>query len=266
MPTANIAANQCPYLGPPLDFVYLYIHSQANGEELRFSIRSVFKNYLGPARIWVIGDKPEWYSGLHVSLPRIVCRGDRARLDRAHKFYHIATRVPDINDRFIAMQDDIYLVNPVSFFDLNRRWINDKPLTPESVANWNPKQGYAKQKKSTALKLFKNGIHYVSDYSTHTPKFYFKEDLKSVIDEYELLHTPLVCTILFDNAIRRCDPPFPIQLYRVRLKSSDHSAENLLEACKTKIFLNHLEQSWTDETRKALQTLFPEPSICETTS
>jgi hypothetical protein len=221
------------------------------------------KNYLGQARIWIVGDKPDWYCGLHVPLPRIVCSGDRARLDRAHKFYHIATQTPEINERFVAMQDDVYLINPVSCFDLNRRWINDKPLTPEMVENWDPKHGYAKQKKSTALKLFENGIRYVSDYSTHTPKYYFKDDLKAVIDHYDLLRTPLVCTILFDNAIQRCDPPFPIQPYRVRLKSIDHSAEDLLALCQSKIFLNHLEQSWTPETERALTTLFPEPSIVE---
>lgn len=257
------AANLCSYLGPPLDFVYLYINSGTGGDELRFSIRSVFKNYLGPARIWVVGDKPDWYEGLHIPLPRIDETPGRSRLDRAKKFYHIATQSPEINDRFVAMQDDIYLTNPVTYYDLNRRWVNGNPLTPEKVLGWEPNQGYLQQKKLTALKLFTHGIHYVSDYSTHTPKFYFKDDLRRVIEQYDALKLPLVCTILFDNAIERIDRPFPIQPYRVRLTTKDHSAESLLKACEKKIFLNHLNKSWTDETRKALKSMFYDKSPVE---
>ena len=257
------AANCCPFLGPPLDFVYLYVEGPARGDELRYSIRSVFKNYLGPARIWVVGDKPDWYTGLHIPLKRMRKQPGRARLDRAKKFYHIATEVSEIQDRFVAMQDDIYLVSPVSYYDLNRRWINGTPLTPEKIARWHPRDGYQKQKKNTAIKLYEKGVEYVSDYSTHTPKFYYKEDLARVIDTFDALKEPLVCTILYDNAIQRVDRPFPIQPFRVRLKSKSHSAENLMIQCKGKLFLNHLDSSWTDETRLALETMFPSKSIAE---
>ncbi len=261
--TKTEAANRCPFLGPPLDFVYLYIHSAADGEELRFSIRSVFKNYLGPARIWVVGDKPDWYSGLHVPLKRFRKKSGQARLDRARKFYHIATQAPEISDRFVAMQDDIYFVNPVTYYDLNRRWVNGRPLTPEKVATWNPRHLYLKQKLNTACRLFERGIYYVSDYSTHAPKFYFKDDLQSVIEEYDALNEPLVCTILFDNAIERQDLPFPIQPWRVRLKRNDHGADQILQLCKRKIFLNHIDSSWSNQTRNALETLFNQKSKVE---
>ena len=257
------AANGCPFLGPPLDFVYLYIHGPARGDELKFSIRSVFKNYLGPARVWLVGDKPDWYTGLHVPLERVKKRKGRSRLDRANKFYHIATQAPEINERFVAMQDDIYFTNPVTYFDLNRRWVNGRPLTPERVANWNPTNAYLKQKKQTAIRLFENGVRYVSDYSTHTPKFYFKDDIERIIDNYNLLNEPLVCTILFDNAIERVDAPFPIQPFRVRLKTKKHSKQELLRLCKDKIFLNHLDQSWSSETREALEFMFPNKSEVE---
>lgn len=262
-PTRIEAANCCPFLGPPLDFVYLYIHSAAAGEELRYSIRSVLKNYLGPARIWVVGDKPEWYQGLYVPLRRIRKKRGQARLDRANKFHHIATAVPEINDRFVAMQDDIYFVNPVSYYDLNRRWVNGPPLTPEKIATWNPKHGYLKQQVATARALHDRGINYVSNYSTHTPKFYFKDDLARVIDGYEALTRPLVCTILFDNAIERIDNPFPIQPFRYRLKSQDHSTEEVLFRCRDKLFLNHLNESWTAATEKAVQVMFPGPTKIE---
>ncbi len=260
---STTAANRNPFLGPPLDFVYLYIHSQEGGEELRFSIRSVLKNYVGQARIWVIGDRPSWYRGLHIALPRIPSVKGRARLDRAKKLYHIATQASQINDRFVAMQDDIYFVDKVTYYDLNRRWVNDRPLTPDWVHPWNPKDGYLKQKRATALKLFAHGIHYVSDYSTHTPKLYFKDDLKVIIESYNALEEPLVCTILFDNAIRRTDRPFPIQPYRVRLKTKDHSGEDLLKLCEGKIYLNHTSKSWTSGTHAALESLFPSPSVVE---
>jgi len=252
-----------PFLGPPLDFVYLYIDSAAKGDELRFSIRSVFKNYLGPARVWIVGDRPDWYTGLHVDVPRIGETPGRSRLDRAFKFHHVATKVPEINERFVAMQDDIYFVNPVTYYDINRRWINGKPLTPEKVHFWNPTHGYQIQKKRTALKLFANGVKFVSDYSTHTPKFYFKEDLERLIEQYDALTDPLVCTILFDNAIEREDRPFPIQPYRLRLKTTDHKASEVVRSCASKVFMNHLDKSWTEETRNALSFMFPEKSVVE---
>ncbi len=260
---STTAANRNPFLGPPLDFVYLYIHSKVDGEELRFSIRSVLKNYVGAARIWIVGDRPSWYHGLHIPLSRIRSSKGRARLDRAKKLYHIATQAPQINDRFVAMQDDIYFVDKVTYYDLNRRWVNDRPLTPEWVCQWKPKDGYSKQKRATALKLFANGIYYVSDYSTHTPKLYYKDDLKTVIETYNALEEPLVCTVLFDNAILRTDRPFPIQPYRVRLRTQDHTSESLQKSCQGKIFLNHICKSWTPGTRDALEAMFPDPSILE---
>lgn len=259
----STAANRCPYLGPPLDFVYLYVHSATEGEELRYSIRSVFANYLGPARIWVVGDKPDWYQGLHISLPRVQSKHGRARLDRAFKFHQIATAAQEIADRFVAMQDDIYLVNPVTYFDLNRRWVIGYPMTPESVANWNPRKGYLRQKRRTAERLFERGLPEVHDYSTHTPKFYYKEDLRRVIEDFGALHEPLVCTILFDNAIQRKDETCTVRPYRARIKSRNHSANDVLSSCRGKIFLNHVEKAWTVETLAALRSLFPVASPVE---
>ena len=46
-----------------LQFVWPYWHGGANGDEIRFSVRSVEKFFEGSAKCTIIGDKPPWFTG-----------------------------------------------------------------------------------------------------------------------------------------------------------------------------------------------------------
>jgi hypothetical protein len=86
-----------------MDFVYICRSGQ--NEELRYSIRSVVK-YFKSSEIWVVGGKPDWYSGNYIFVE-----------DIGNKFYNINNCYKNIiNDNrisndFIIMNDDFFLLS-----------------------------------------------------------------------------------------------------------------------------------------------------------
>ena len=83
-----------------MQFVWVYWHGGARNDELRWSIRSVIKNYRGTAKILVVGDKPPWYNGPHLRVKRVKPGKYRAFRDSLNKLI-IATASKETDDEFV---------------------------------------------------------------------------------------------------------------------------------------------------------------------
>lgn len=87
----------------------VYICRGGDNEELRYSIRSVVKN-LPHSKIWVVGDKPDWYTGNFIKVEqRSVQKYTRAR----NNLKTIITS-KEISNPFILMNDDFYIINKIN--------------------------------------------------------------------------------------------------------------------------------------------------------
>lgn len=91
---------------------YVYVCREGDNEELRYSIRSVIEN--GPAgNIWIVGGKPEWYTGNFIPVP--------AHRD---KYVHVRTSLnviidaPEIADDFVLMNDDFFILKPIEEIEM----------------------------------------------------------------------------------------------------------------------------------------------------
>lgn len=93
-----------------VDIVYIY-KQQGNGEELKYSIRSVEKNF--PYRkIWVIGDKkPQWASE---ELNFIKYNPySLTRYEDVNRKLLKATITPEVSEEFFFFNDDFFIMNPI---------------------------------------------------------------------------------------------------------------------------------------------------------
>ena len=241
---------------PPLDFVWLYVDGPARGDELRFSIRSVLKNYRGEARVWVVGDKPPWYRGRRLPHDRV--KGG-ARIDRAHKFAAVAA-CGEIGETFCAMQDDVYLMRPVSFGELDTLYTQGRGYGPGIDVEPGKSGSFQRQKVDTANALLAAGHAHVADGASHTPKIYRKGVVREGISRFGMLDTPRVCCLVF-GALTGYARHVPAGRFRRVLRKGQ--LENGVPIDDRPV-LNHPDRAWSPELRAALARRFPETSACET--
>lgn len=84
----------------------IYFVREGENEELRYSLRTI-KN-LNPSRVWVVGGKPDWYSGNYIPVNQL----GTTKWDRVQNMYRLICNNKDISDDFILMNDDFYIMKP----------------------------------------------------------------------------------------------------------------------------------------------------------
>lgn len=140
---------------------YVYICRSGNNEELRYSIRSVVKN-LPNANVWVIGYKPDWYSGNFMSVPDV---GNK--FDNIYNALISMSKNDEISNDFVLMNDDFFVTDkmdsiPVMHGGLLKDKIN---AYNEIVRN----SLYVRILKSTLDHLIEVGVSNPIDYDIHVP-------------------------------------------------------------------------------------------------
>ena len=85
----------------------VYICRDGDNEELRYSIRSAVKN-LPHDNLWVVGGKPDWYSGPYIEVPQ-----DKAYYRNARTNIRTIIKSNKISNTFILMNDDFFIMNKV---------------------------------------------------------------------------------------------------------------------------------------------------------
>ena len=85
----------------------VYICRDGDNEELRYSIRSAVAN-LPHDNIWVVGGKPDWYTGNFIRTKQ-----NGLKFDNARNNLNVACRRHEISSDFILMNDDFFIMKPV---------------------------------------------------------------------------------------------------------------------------------------------------------
>jgi hypothetical protein len=157
-----------------MDFVYMC--RPGDNEELRYSIRSVIKNAEMVNDIWVIGDKPDWYTGKFIKVNPIGSAYENVRNNLRHVIAN-----PNISEDFVLMNDDFFILrklNSVSHYYgglLANRYMRHQELAgPNHYAN-------LLRKTDTVLK--QQGIKEPLNYELHVPMQFNKAKLSETIDK-----------------------------------------------------------------------------------
>ena len=255
-----------------MQFVYLYVQGPENGYELRHSIRSVYRHFEGSApRITIVGERPSWYSGHHIEVPRAPQalprrpRGPAAKLganiDTANKIT-VCSQHPEIDETFIWMMDDQYLLRPTTVEDL---------LIPRYDPWWRPRvhRQWHRLIQATfhALKAHGKPNYQVG---THLPHVFEKSKLCECFQLYNYPRSLLLFEVLYGNHWREGFipygnefdgvqyPPFLRQL----LKRPRSAGEMDTETAASNV-LNYQSMCFCPVMRNWLGTRFPEPTEVE---
>src|SRR5690606_9007033 len=183
-----------------------YLKSEAAGEELKYALRSWYKNFKEDLRVVVIGDKEDWFSPEIVHIPHephlikedcncpspSMIRNPQA--DVTHKlFTAIASGV--VKDDFILSNDDIFLLGETHLSDVAF-------LKAFGKLDKGGKEGglYNQNTRRTA-KVLENSDLPTHRYGTHTPMLINADKLVDVIEKYDALENGLLLTSLYFNEV-----------------------------------------------------------------
>lgn len=234
-----------------LQFVWPYWHGGANGDEIRFSVRSVEKFYDGRAKCTIVGDKPPWFTGHYIPQQRVPKRTSaRAYRDMLTKVWTMATHA-EIDDDFIWMMDDIYFLKLFALEDLQ---------TPRAE-RWHPSEYNTWQRlKGASMEALTAAGRPNHDYATHMPHYAEKEKLVKLFEDYDLHNKTMIWEILYGNAYR--DTPARARPFFARVGTMMDTEQIKIVTRKSTI-LNHTANGWCDGMRNYLLSLMPNMATVE---
>ena len=151
----------------------VYICRDGENEELRYSIRSAVNN-LPHDKIWVVGGKPDWYTGNYIEVNQ-----GRAKYTNARNSLKAICDSEEISESFILMNDDFYIINKVELVPyMYAGTLDDKIKQREDIFNGNT---YTTLLRNTLGYLSRKKINVALDYELHVPMVMEKRKLSKVL-------------------------------------------------------------------------------------
>ena len=228
-----------------MDFVY--ICRDGENEELRYSIRSVLNSF-PEAKVWLVGGKPEWYSGHCVPVEQ-----NSNKYANALKNLKSLCEHPEISDNFVLMNDDFFIIKKINSVDqFYNGLLSDKidrftQITGSSM--------YIKKLITTNKKLIDLGIKNPIDYELHTPMPMNKTGLLDVIEKYpECLWRSMFGNLYNVGGTQMDD--VKIYVNKRHLARSNEITDN-------SIYMSTEDTSLNVMLDKMLRQMLPDPSIYE---
>jgi hypothetical protein len=227
---------------------YVYICRDGENEELRYSIRSVEK-HLPRGRIWVVGGKPDWYTGNHIPVKQ-----EDSKYNNAIENIRAACESNRIGTTIVLMNDDFFAIKP----------LEDVPtyvggFMVEKVALYSaiaPRSTYTKRLLRTSTRLSKAGIDFSRDYELHVPMVMNKGKLLSVINAYpDCLWRSMYGNIYKVGGLYITDVKYYV---RDAMKVKSHDYKSGLYP-----FVSSEDDSFQTLKKDLLNEMFSEPSSCE---
>lgn len=235
-----------------LQFVWPYWHAGANGDEIRFSVRSVEKFFDGEAKCTIIGDRPPWFGGHCITQKRSPnSTHHRGFRDTLAKLW-TAANSPEVDFGFVWMMDDIYFMKKFSFEQIS---------APMAESFHNASGNTWQLLKKQTMEVLSALGHTTHDYATHLPHYVEREKIKAMFDAFNLHDRILIWEILYGNTYRESphrSRPFLTRLYTPI--SSKTEIPFLTEAS----VMNHTASAWNEYLRRFLIDLLPDRSPSET--
>ncbi len=155
---------------------YVYVCRPGDNEELRYSIRSTVKN-LPEGRIWVVGGKPDWYTGDFIPV-RATGMNNHANVWNQLK---VACNTPEISDDFVLMNDDFFTIKKLDqveyFYGGTMRQALEN-YADSGQTNY----GYQRLFNKTYKHLGRRFDRPILDYELHMPMPMNKEKLLPILD------------------------------------------------------------------------------------
>jgi hypothetical protein len=249
--------------GMKIAFVWPFWQAPAKYDELRWSVRSVYQNFVEPdceIETIIVGDQPvlrrwknSWYSGRVINVPRTV-RGTGAvgLQDQCTKFL-TALRDDSLPDTVVWMMDDVYFIKPVTLEDLKTpRHLGS--YDKDRVAAWNPKGWWQAAKKRTVELLLSEGYP-AYDFATHLPHVVDRQKARELIEKYDANGRHLLWEMLYENICLGQTPERATPFLRI-ISDSKCLTGTRNAAAKASVLVS-AGNAWNEAHRTFLYETFP---------
>ncbi len=152
----------------------VYICRPGDNEELRYSIRSVVKNF-PHSKIWLVGHRPDWFVGDFLEVKDV-----GRKFDNIKNCYKAIIDCDEISDEFVMMNDDFFVVRTVDKLEpMYGGLLEDRAAEYQELA---PTSLYTRLLKQTLVSIKKRGIRVPLDYDMHVPMAFRKAELSYILD------------------------------------------------------------------------------------
>lgn len=166
-------------------FVYPYIKTE-NDYDLKKSLRSIYKNYIGNFDITIIGEIPNWINTRKIVsikfMNNLVPRVQNATLEKmilANSLY----------DSFVRMDDDQFFIKKTSLNDLKKIRFLEYYGYDESLRNQRVQgNNYIQALKRTYFELKDSGIDEskIKNFANHAPYYFEKNKFNKIVKMFDL--------------------------------------------------------------------------------
>lgn len=235
-----------------------YCKDFAQGKELLFAVRSWNEHARFPANLVVIGDREDWFSD-EITVIEHQRTSDNPQIDTMEKL-KLAIESPEVTERFIWSNDDIYLVNSVSLAHIELPKIQGA-LEPDTFSGI-----YAENMRRTVSLLDKAGLPKLN-YGTHTPMLFEKAKLRELFERFPEAESGVLLSSLYFNSQPFPTHPYlldwPTDQFLLPVVSKNPDEKKVKELLKKKVFLNNAESGYSPWLEGFLERMFPEPCIFE---
>lgn len=235
---------------PPL--VY-FVRSGDDNEELRYSLRSVARNY-PTSEVWIVGYKPRWVTGVRF------IRGNRftSKPINVYDNVRIISTHPEIPDEFLMMNDDFYFLKPVTA-PVEHRY---RSTLDEHIATLDANNKWWRQSMIITRRwLIHQGLTDLLSYDMHRPFPTVKAQMDEVTEKASLFYrdNPPQWRTIYGN-YWHIECPKVERDCKVQKRSN---YEKLLDFD----FISTTDMAWRmNGVGDWLQMLFPEPCAFEKAS
>lgn len=170
-----------------IDAVYPYCPSTSYwGEELKYSLRSLFKYFEDLRNVYLIGERrPEWSGDLNLIPERGWVGGAQQRNRLISEKLLKACFVDDVSDPFLYMCDDFYLMKRTGIKEVSRNYAL-ADLTDSQIPT-RLKKGWTSFFWRTVQAL-KGKTDRIYNYETHVPKLVHKKFYVDIVTRYGTSH------------------------------------------------------------------------------
>lgn len=233
-----------------MDVVYPVRPGEAN-EELRYSLRSLERNFPNVGTVWIVGHKPSWLQNVEF-IP-----GNDGPSGHANVYRNILTAMQHkrVSDEVVVFNDDFFVTAPITHLPVMYRGTLDEHLSLPRIRVGGSQNWWRESLKTTKVCLQAVGIPAPLSYELHVPLPCHRQAMRDTLERFAGI-TPenppqwrtLYGNLHVDGATLAEDPKSASAVPRLRTP-----------------FLSTSDASWPSFRRKVMD-LFPEPSSYETTS
>lgn len=237
-----------------IDAVYpLGTGSRWQDNELRYSLRSLEKNFPEIGRVFIVGQKPAWLQNVtHIPLP------DKYRQNKDANLIAkvLAACNAGVSVKFLRISDDEFFLRPIRYAEMAPLHHGDLNRHSDSwfAGKW---KSHLRNTRDRLRAANCSAYHF----DVHCPNAYRRETFQAVMAAHPWATVPMTINTLYYNAAGIAGKP--AEREKATFERAVKNDSEILDRMRDAVYFNVNDRGLTDAMKNVLQKMYPEPSRFE---